>query len=157
MRVSMTQPNTVKETLTVHINEYMPLHCMHIRWHGDQLIAVGDFYQLPERALDLRLLSCGRLDELENHCRLETNPEETGLTDALTPHACHHPSQSSEAGWLPPLKDGVTDSEIPLRTGCEAAALRIFNQMAAGPGWILASRICSLNSVQKCGKSRIGG
>jgi hypothetical protein len=121
---------------------------MHIRWHGEQLIAVSDIYQRPERALDLRLPSYGRFDEVENRCRLEINPEETGLTDAPTPHACHHPSLTSKAGWLPPLDDEATDSEIPLRTGCDAAALSILDQMAAGPGWIFASRIRSLNSVQ---------
>ena len=150
MRVSMTQPITVKETLTVQINEYMPLHCMHIRWHGDQLIAVGDLYQRPERVMDLKLLSCGRFDQLENRRRLGTNPAETGLIGALIPFPCQHPRLISEAGWLHPhpLKNEEPDSEIPLRTGCDTAALSILSQMAAGPGWILTSRIRSLNSVQ---------
>ena len=137
----------------------MPLHCMHIRWHGDQLFAVGGLYQRPERVLNLRLLSCSRWNELEDHCRLRAIPEKTGLIGSLIHHPGHHPPLKSEAGWLPPhpLKDEDTNSEIPLRTGCDTAALSIFYQMATGPGWIVASRIRSLNSVQKCGKSRIGG
>jgi hypothetical protein len=150
IQASITQPITVKETLTVSMNEYMPLHCLHIRWHGDHLIAVCDFFQRPERVLDLRLLSCGRSDEVENLYRLGTNQEETGLIGAAIHCPRNHPRSTLDARWLPPhpLKDEGKDLEIPLRTGCDTAALGIFNQMAAGPGWIVTSRIRSLNSVQ---------
>jgi hypothetical protein len=38
--------------------------------------------------------------------------------------------------------------EIPLRTGCDAAALSILPKWPPGPGWIAALRIRFLNSVQ---------
>jgi hypothetical protein len=159
MQVCRTQPITVKETLTVQINENMPLHCMHIRWHGDQVIAVGDFYQRPERALDLRLLSCGGRDELENRCRFGTHPDDDGSIGAFIHHPCHHPPLTPEVGWLSPhpLNDEETDSEIPLRTGCDPAALGIINQMADRARIDPYVPDSLFEQRAKCGKSRIGG
>jgi hypothetical protein len=132
---------------------------MHLRWHADQLIAVGAFHQLPERVLDLRPLSCCRYNELNKRSRLETNPAEIGLIGADIHYPCNHPSFPAEYRCPPPrrLKDEGGDSTIPLRTGCDAAALSIVNQMAAGDRMDRCAPDSLFEQRAKCGKSRIGG
>ena len=105
---------------------------MLIKWHDDQRIADGEPHQRPEPDLDLRPLSRRTFDELDMCCRLGTSQKEIGLIDAVSHHPCNHPKLASEVRWLPAhlLKDGARDSEIPLRTGCDAAALSKFTQMA---------------------------
>jgi hypothetical protein len=138
----------------------MQLNCMLIKWHAFQLFAVGEPHQRPERMLDLRPLSRGRFDELDECCRLGTNQKEIGLIGPVSHHpSCNCPRPSSEARWLPPhqLIDGERDSEIPLRTGCDTAALNMSMQMAAG-AWMDSCVPDSLFEQRaKCGKSRIGG
>ena len=123
------QSVTVKETLTVHINEYIPLHCMHIRWHADRFIAAGEYQK------------------------------EIGLIGAVCHHPCNRPISESKARRLPPhrLKDGAKDSEIPILTGCDAAALNVFIQMAAGTRMDRCAPDSLFEQRAKCGKSRIGG
>jgi hypothetical protein len=132
---------------------------MHIRWHADHLNAVGELHQRPELVLDLRPLSRGRFDEQDKRCRFGTNQKKIGLIGAVSHHPCNRPRFRSEDRWLPPrlLKDAESYSKIPLRTGCDAAALSILIQMASGarrdrcaPGSLFEQRA-------KCGKSRIGG
>lgn len=132
------------------MNEYMPLNCMPIRWHADRLIDAGEFHHGPERVLDLRPLNCGRFDELGRDRRSATNQNKNGLIGIVAHHPCNQPGSVLEARWLPPhlLKDEGNDSEIPLRTGCYAAALRIPSKWPPGAGWIIVPRIRFLNSVQ---------
>jgi hypothetical protein len=56
----------------------------------------------------------------------------------------------SGIGRLPStqLNDEQIDFKIPLRTGCDDAALGVTTQMAAGVGGKIALRICPLSSVQ---------
>jgi hypothetical protein len=151
---------TVKETLTVLINEYMPLNCMLIKGYAFQLLAVGEPHKRPERVLDLRSLSRGRFDELDECCRLGTNQKEIGLIGPVSHHpSCNCPRLLLEARWMPPhqLNDGERDSEIPLRTGCDTAALNMFKQMATGARMDSCVPDSLFEQRAKCGKSRIGG
>jgi hypothetical protein len=155
----LIQSVTVKETLTVHINEYIPLHCMHIRWHADRFIAAGEYHQRPERVLNLIPLGCCRNDDLNMHCRLAPNQKEIGLIGAVSHHPCNRPIFRSKARRLPLHwpRDGAGHSEIPLRTGCDAAALSTFTQMAAGARMDRCAPDLLFEQRAKCGKSRIGG
>jgi molybdenum cofactor biosynthesis enzyme MoaA len=130
------------------------------KWHAIQLFAVGEPLQRPERVPDLRSLSRGRFDELDERCRLGTNQKEIGLIGPVSHHpSCNCLRLSSEARWLTPslLKVGERDSEIPLRTGCDTAALNIFMQMAAGARMDRCVPDSLFEQRAKCGKSRIGG
>lgn len=137
----------------------MPLHCMLIKWHADQLHAEGELHQRSERVLDLRPLSRGRFDELDESCRLGANQKEIGLIGATSHYSCNHTRFDSETRWLLPhlLGDESKDPEIPLRTGCDAAALNILNQMAAGARMDRCAPDLLFEQRAKCGKSRIGG
>ena len=120
------------------------------RWHADQLIDAGEFHHGPERVLDLRPLSRGRFDELGRRRRSGANQNKYGLIGTVTHHSCNQPKSISEARWLPPhlLMDEGKYSEIPLRTGCDIAALRIPSKWPAGAWMDFCARIRFLNSVQ---------
>jgi molybdenum cofactor biosynthesis enzyme MoaA len=132
---------------------------MHIRWHADHLNAVGELHQRPELVLDLRPLSRGRFDEQNKRCRLGTNQKGIGLIGAVSHHPCNRQRFTSEDWWWPPrlLKDAEIDSKIPLRTGCDAAALSILTQMAPGARVDYCAPDSLFEQRAKCGKSRIGG
>jgi hypothetical protein len=119
--------------LTARNIEYMPIGCMLIDGHADQLNSVGEFQQRPERVLDSNSLSRGRLDK-SVLCWLEATQKEIGLIDAASHYSCIR-SQLTPAGQcLHPhlVSDEACHFKIPLHTGCGNAARSKSIQNAIG-------------------------
>ncbi|MFZ1986694.1 MAG: GTP 3',8-cyclase MoaA [Desulfatitalea sp.] len=123
----------IREALTVRFIEYMPIGCRNM-WDAGKFVSIDEIRLRLERVMDLYPLNRRAYDGPAKRYRLGTTQGEIGLIGAVSHHFCRSCNRLrlTAEGKLRPclLRDEEIDIKVPLRSGCDEAALMDRIQMA---------------------------